>query len=118
MLLLVVLMTGVILYSSAPMPWLVLPLALSLASVGVAVYLLVLMSRTRLRGVIRAWAVTMLVFASLSSLFTVGAIALQPIIGPFQTCIRDSVTLTGVHSCQTEYEKSVERMTGVPVQQR
>lgn len=118
MLLLVVLMTGVILYSSAPLPWLVLPLALSLASVGVAVYLLVLMSRARLRGVIRAWAVTMLVFASLSSLFTVGAIALQPIIGPFQTCIRDSVTLTGVHSCQTEYEKSVERMTGVPVQQR
>lgn len=110
--LLAILMSGVVLMSSAPMPWLLLPMALSAISIVLAAVILSRLNKARVKGFMRTWTVIMIVFASMSLLFSLGTLALQPILGPFRDCIRESVTLSGIHECQAEYTQKIERMTG------
>ncbi|GAA1354122.1 hypothetical protein [Falsarthrobacter nasiphocae] len=106
--LVVILLTGAMLYSAAP-GWLVaIPLVFAAAAIGLAVWLL----RRAPRGMMRTWLVVVMVMAGVNLFMSLGNIALQPVLGPFRECVSSSVTLSGVNECQSEYQNAVERMTG------
>jgi hypothetical protein len=98
--------------STTALPWILIPIAFSLAAVGVSIMVLVRLSRAGVRGFIKTWTIVLMCFAGLSLVFTLAAMALQPILGPYQECMQTSVTLTGVNQCQADYQQMLERLGG------
>ncbi len=112
LLLLAVLLTGSMMGSAATLPWALVPLVFSVAAIAVSVKILRQLKIAGVKGFIRTWTVILLVFSAMSAFLTVTAMAFRPIIGPYQDCMQNAVTLTGLNECQADYQKMLEKMAG------